>query len=265
MATLELKNAGTVTNLEKWAVVALPEDLRTILRQVAVQEHQELESIKRAPTVVFVDSRESTFLDAASGAMRNWKFNLYDAADVERAVVAAYSALQAAVRARSGTARASIEVWGRYLEGGRHDVRISPASIGEFLRAHPGPGTYVRLLGPITPYRRAVFYSPVGADWVDLRTVDRTNQLVKEEAKMRKAMRKRGVKPPRRSHTRALVKQRQTIHATVKKALSPFKRNVYMSFRWITIPGAIPGQKGYSGAGANAVPAVAIGFKGRGL
>jgi len=265
MATLELKNYGTVINLEKWAVVGLPEDLRTILRQTAVMEYQELQGAKREPSVIFVDSREGTFLDAAGSAMRNWTFNLYDSADVERAVAAAYAALVSATRSRSGTARASIEVWGRYLEGGRHDVRLSPAGIGDFLRAHPGPGTYVRLLGPITPYRRAVFYSPVGADWVDLRTIDRTNQLVKEEAKMRKAMRKRGVKPPKRSHTRALVKQRDTIHARVKKALAPFKRNVYASFRWITIPGSIPGQRGYTGADANAVPSVAIGFKGRGL
>jgi hypothetical protein len=270
MASAQVSVVGrtgqTFPSLDAWLEHVAKVDIPAILPAVALAELNTQKAGGNPPSNILVDGKPSNELGIASATRRVQLFFL-DVEILARAVTIAFEELRRLYTRKTGRSAATIQVWGRSLRGGtiRHERLGGIGAVRDYLASHRNPGTYIRLIGPDVPNRRALYYSPPGgkATFQNINRLSdkRLGELERGGARGRIVTGKKAHKGGRKRKL-IQIESTQTVSDIVTKHLGAiYGKSIYINARWLQVP--VPPWRGVEKR-RQGVPTVALGWKLRG-
>lgn len=161
----------TTEDLDKICIQVGVEDLQRMLRAVAATAIQEQIGLGNPPTNIIVDNSGQKAIDTAERRVQAF---FTDTAQVRAAVYDAWERIQTLTRVASGQAQFSYQLW-----FGDRPIGRSPAACEIYLDRLNDPKTdYFRIVGPVVPYGRVLYWNPVGKPRFNRRVALRTKSAV---------------------------------------------------------------------------------------
>ena len=155
-----------VHNVERYVLQVLPLDLISTIRAVALKELWDQEKLHDNPaSQVLVDNMPSS-RRGIDRAMRRVVMRFADIRLIRQAVHEIYMLLQRITRLQSPAKNSIIARQHFHLFVGMRDYGLMPMALSkltERIFTQDGPDTVVRVVGPLVPYGRKLFWNPVGA------------------------------------------------------------------------------------------------------
>lgn len=159
---IQLEGGGQVTTtLDRYVAKALPEDILTVMRSIAAEELQQQVDLNNPPTVILVDGR-SVGQRGINQAMRKVSMRFGNAELVIQAAVEAYKLMRKITRIQNPpkndvVARKHFHL---YVDG--KDRGLLPMALQTLTKASVKNDTVVRIVGPLVPYGRKLYFNPIG-------------------------------------------------------------------------------------------------------
>lgn len=155
---------GTLAvTMEKYVLQVLPQDVMTVIRAIATEELDKQLSIDNRPSQITVDGI-AIQRHGINRAKRQVKIRFQDTRAMAEAVKDIYDLLQQVVRIQSPAKDAIVARKNFYLWLNGVNLGLMPAALAKI--QYPGVLTQdsiVRVVGPLVPYGRKLFWNPVGA------------------------------------------------------------------------------------------------------
>jgi hypothetical protein len=170
----------TTTRLDKIIVEVALEDVAETLRLVAAEAIGEQIALGNPPTSILVDNHSSKDIRTASKRIQAF---FADVSMVYQAVQDAWAMTIDLTRSRTGTARASYELWFKEQKIGN-----SPDAARGYLERFNPATDYFRIVGPVLVYGRKVYWNPVGTPKFQKRTALRTKTAIFKIVRIRGIM-----------------------------------------------------------------------------
>lgn len=148
---------------ERYVLEVLPQDISAVIRAIALDELKAQLSIDNRPSQILVDgiAMQRHGIDRA---VRQVKIRFQDTRAMVEAVKDIYDLLQQVVRIQNPAKDSIVARKNFYLWLNGVNLGIMPAALSKI--AYPGVLTQdsiVRIVGPLVPYGRKLFWNPVGA------------------------------------------------------------------------------------------------------
>jgi hypothetical protein len=152
-----------VGTLEKYILQVLPKDITAAIRAVAMTELNEQVALDNKPSQIIVDNLPAS-KRSIERACRSVKLRFQDSTAIVAAVNEAYQLLQQITRIQRPpknnlVARTQFFLWLNGVNLGQMPAALVKISMPGMLT----PDSIVRIVGPLVPYGRKLFWNPVGA------------------------------------------------------------------------------------------------------
>ena len=158
--------AGKIHNVERYVLQVLPLDLISTIRAVAIKELWDQEKLHDNPaSQVIVDNMPSS-RRGIERAMRRVVMRFADIRLIRPAIHELYMLLQRVTRLQSPAKNSIVARQHFHLFVGMRDYGLMPMALSKLTErvfTQDGPDTVVRVVGPLVPYGRKLFWNPVGA------------------------------------------------------------------------------------------------------
>lgn len=150
-----------VGTLERYVLQVGPRNVLSVMRAVALMELREQQSLGNKPSQIIVDNRpvgERSINDAK----RHIKLRFMDVEQLIKAVTEVYRVLLSVTRIQMPAKDAIVarKNFHLFIEG--KDVGLLPTAIAKLSTANLTQDSVVRVVGPLVPYGRKLFWNPVG-------------------------------------------------------------------------------------------------------
>lgn len=150
------------TTIERYILTVLPENIQSVIRTVALYEIIEQEKIGNPPSQIIVDNMPIS-RRGIDTAKRRVVARFQDVRTLLAAVREVYDLLQRITRLQTPAKNAVVARNNFYLFLNGVNLGLMPAALSKL--AFPGVLTQdsvVRVVGPLVPYGRKLFWNPVG-------------------------------------------------------------------------------------------------------
>lgn len=153
---------GNITGtLEKYILEVTPKDILTVMRAVALQELDGQQAIGNKPSQIIVDN-VSVGKRGINEAKRYIKMRFMDVEQLIRAATEAFRAVSTVTRIQMPARDSIVARRNFHLFVGTKDCGLLPSAISYLSPATLDQDSIVRIVGPIVPYGRKLFWNPVG-------------------------------------------------------------------------------------------------------
>lgn len=144
----------TTEDLDKICIAVGVDDLRRMLRLVAANAINEQIQLNNRPTNIIVDNSGRKPIDTAQSRIQAF---FIDKAQIKAAVFEAWASVQRLTRVASGRALHSYQLWFNDTP-----IGASPAAVEIYLDRMDPQKDGFRIVGPLVPYGRKVYWNPTG-------------------------------------------------------------------------------------------------------
>jgi hypothetical protein len=152
-----------IGTLEKYILQVLPEDISAVIRAVAIEELNAQVALGNNPSQITVDN-VSIQRHGIDRAKRRVRMFFQDTAMLIKAVSEIYNLLQQITRIQTPAKNSIVARRNFYLWLNGVNLGLMPQALSKL--GLPGlltPESVVRVVGPLVPYGRKLFWNPVGA------------------------------------------------------------------------------------------------------
>lgn len=155
--------SGTIKGeLRSYVVDVLPEDMKKVLVQIVYEEINAQIDIGNPPSNILVDGR-SAGNRGVERAQRRVVVNFADTARVIEAIKEAYGILQRVTRIESPAKNNIVARYRYYLWINGKNAGVLPNAFARLASTTIEPTTVLRVVGPLVPYGRKIWWSPIGS------------------------------------------------------------------------------------------------------
>lgn len=154
---------GLTTTIERYILTVLPENIQSVIRAVALYEVTEQEKIGNKPSQIIVDNMPISKRGIET-AKRRVVARFQDVVNLTAAVKEIYDLLMRITRIQTPAKNSVVARQHFYLYLNEVNLGLMPSALAKI--AYPGVLTQdstVRVVGPLVPYGRKLFWNPVGA------------------------------------------------------------------------------------------------------
>jgi hypothetical protein len=152
-----------IGSMERYVLSVLPKDISATIRAIALTELKEQVSINNPPSNILVDGMPMQ-RHGIDRAQRRVRIRFQDTANLIKAVDEIYKLLQQVVRIQQPAKNSIVARKNFYLWLNGVNLGLMPQALAKI--SYPGVLTQdsvVRVVGPLVPYARKLFWNPVGA------------------------------------------------------------------------------------------------------
>ncbi len=162
--TSSYESGGTIpdsVSLETYVLKVLPQDILHVLRQTAKQELAEQVSINNPPSQILVDGK-AVADRGIDGAMKRVQIRFADTRMLLSAVRDVWAALVRVTRVQSPPQNSVVARRHFHLYVNGKPAGLLPGALSTINTANINMDTVLRVVGPLVPYGRKLYWNPIG-------------------------------------------------------------------------------------------------------